>query len=74
VKQAIDNGHGYIQLLRAHIAKENTILFPMADRVLTREDQTELAAAFDRFETQETGAGVHGASIARLKELEAGAK
>jgi len=70
-KQVIDNGRGYIQLLRAHIAKENTVLFPMADRVLTPEDQAELASAFDRFEAEETGAGVHEASIALLKELKA---
>jgi hemerythrin-like domain-containing protein len=71
-KQVIDNGRGYIQLLRAHIAKENTILFPMADRVLTPEDHAELTTAFDRFEAEETGAGVHEVSIALLKELKAG--
>jgi hemerythrin-like domain-containing protein len=73
-RQVIDSGRGYIQLLRAHIAKENTILFPMADRVLTPEDQAGLAVAFDRFEAQETGAGVHEASLALLEALKAGAK
>lgn len=73
-RQVIDSGRGYIQLLRAHIAKENTILFPMADRVLTPEDQAGLTAAFDRFEAQETGAGVHEASLALLEALKAGSR
>ena len=73
-KQVIDNGRAYIQLLRGHIAKENQILFPMAERVLSPEDQALLAQAFDRFEAQETGAGVHEASVALLKELRAGAE
>lgn len=30
-----------------HIWKEDNILFPMADRVLNEDDQTDLAAAFD---------------------------
>ncbi len=72
-RQLIDNGRAYIQLLRGHIAKENQILFPMAERVLSPEDQAQLLVAFDRFEAEETGAGVHEASVALLKELRAGA-
>ena len=71
-KQVIDNGRAYIQLLGGHIAKENQILFPMAERVLSPEDQALLAQAFDRFEAQETGPGVHETSVALLKELRAG--
>src|SRR5574337_410770 len=41
-KRLIENGRGYITLLRAHIDKENHILFPMADNVLTPEDQERL--------------------------------
>src|SRR5512133_649080 len=36
------NMTGYVNLLRNHIAKENNILFRMADKVLTVEDHTEL--------------------------------
>jgi hemerythrin-like domain-containing protein len=35
------------------------VLFPMADRVLSREDQEELARAFDNVEAEEMGEGVH---------------
>lgn len=49
----------YVELLRAHIEKENEVLFPMADRMLADRDQTELAAAFERVEREEMGDGVH---------------
>jgi hemerythrin-like domain-containing protein len=67
------NARGYLDLLRNHIAKENQVLFPMADRTLSAEDQRDLALAFGRFETQETGAGVHERMIGLLQELRAGA-
>jgi hemerythrin-like domain-containing protein len=67
------NARGYLDLLRNHIAKENQVLFPMADRTLSAEDQRDLSLAFDRFETQETGAGVHERMIGLLQELRAGA-
>ena len=50
---------GYAELLRAHIDKENTILFVIADQVLTAEYQRELEEAFERLEAEEIGAGVH---------------
>jgi hemerythrin-like domain-containing protein len=49
----------YIELLRAHIAKENNVLFPMSDRYLTPDDQRDLEKAFDKLEEQETGKGEH---------------
>ena len=49
----------YSAMLRAHIAKENTILFPLSDSILTPAEQSELAAAFERLETEEMGPGVH---------------
>jgi hemerythrin-like domain-containing protein len=73
-RQVIENGRGYIRLLRAHIDKENTILFPMADSVLGPQDQEDLGKEFERFEAEETGAGVHEASLKLLEELKAGAQ
>jgi hemerythrin-like domain-containing protein len=37
----------YVRLLRAHIDKENGILFPMADAVLDERDVRSLAEAFE---------------------------
>lgn len=73
-RRIIENGRGYIQLLRAHIDKENSILFPMADNVLGPEDHAYLEKEFERFEAEETGAGVHEASLKLLEELKAGAR
>jgi len=49
----------YIQLLRAHIDKEDHILYPMADLLFTPEDQRALTEAFEKVEAEEIGEGVH---------------
>jgi len=40
------SARGYVDLLRAHIAKENEVLFPLADAVLEPETQRALAIRF----------------------------
>ena len=45
--------------LRSHIDKENEVLFPMADKVFTPEDQEALIASFEKHEAEEIGEGVH---------------
>lgn len=59
VASIADNLAAYINLLDNHIAKENGVLFPMADRILSNEDQSLLEAAFAKVEKEETGEGVH---------------
>jgi hemerythrin-like domain-containing protein len=49
----------YISLLRAHIDKEDNVLYPMADRLLSRADDETLTAAFERVEAEEMGEGMH---------------
>jgi hemerythrin-like domain-containing protein len=49
----------YVNLLRMHIHKEDDILYPMADRFLTADDQRLLSEAFEKIEAQEIGEGVH---------------
>jgi len=71
--QIVEHSRGYIALLRAHIDKENNILFPMADQALAPEDQAYLSKEFERFEAEETGAGVHEAMLKLLSQLKAGA-
>lgn len=53
------NLKAYGDLLRAHIDKEDNILFPLADRLLTPEDQKAILASFEKHETEEVGIGVH---------------
>ncbi len=50
---------GYIRLMRAHIEKENTILFPMGDRMLPPDEQAKLLSQFEAFEENVIGGGVH---------------
>jgi hemerythrin-like domain-containing protein len=50
---------GYASLLRAHIAKENNVLYPMGRQVCSAADDLELTAAFERVEAEEMGAGTH---------------
>lgn len=54
-----DNLNAYASLLRAHIFKEDNILYPMANQVFSEADQQQLAADFERVEREEIGAGVH---------------
>jgi len=71
------NACGYVQLLRAHIQKEDTILFPMADRMLSEEDQAQLMKAAEGVESNLMGQGTHEkylgivASLAKKYSVEA---
>jgi hemerythrin-like domain-containing protein len=65
-----DNARGYVDLLRQHIAKEEQVLFPMADRVLGQDDQRALEERFERLETEVMGPGVHERYHELLNDLE----
>lgn len=65
-----ENAGGYVDLLREHIAKEEQVLFPMADRVLSPDDQRELVERFERIETEVMGPGVHERYHELLDEFE----
>ena len=49
----------YTFLLHNHIQKENEVLFVMAERVLTPDEQTLLAKEFGKAEEEKMGAGTH---------------
>jgi hemerythrin-like domain-containing protein len=66
----VENAQRYIALLRQHIVKEDTVLFPMADRVVSPVSQDKLAEDFERVEHEETGAGVHEKYLALAETLE----
>jgi hemerythrin-like domain-containing protein len=52
-------GTEYVALLRDHIGKENDVLFPMGDGMLSDTQQTALVAGLERFEHADVGAGTH---------------
>jgi hemerythrin-like domain-containing protein len=60
---------GYAILLREHIAKENNILFVMAERMLTAEEQQELSAQFETVELEKMGVGTHERLHALMDQL-----
>ena len=53
------SARAYGNLLRAHIGKENNILFPMAERFIPPDSKARVAEAFARLEEERTGRGVH---------------
>ncbi len=61
----MEAAHAYCGLLREHIAKENEVLFVMAERMLSAEEQQQLSAQFAAVEQERLGAGTHE----RLHEL-----
>lgn len=55
----VENGKKYIALLIKHIDKENNILFPLADKVLSQVKQAELEEEFEKLEVERIGLGKH---------------
>jgi len=55
----VQNALQYVALLRGHVAKEENILFAIADRVIEGPAQADVSAAFNRVEQEEMGEGVH---------------
>ena len=66
----IENALGYAALLRQHIAKEDQILFPMADRLIPASKHARVAEGFEHVEHEETGEGVHEKYLALADWLE----
>jgi hemerythrin-like domain-containing protein len=62
----------YVALLGAHINKEINVLFVMAERVLTSEEQDQLARDFEKIEDEKMGAGTHERLHAMMDKLLAG--
>ncbi len=59
----------YVELLRDHIAKEDGVLFPMAESVLRDEDRRQALAAFERVERDELGPDGASRLVAMANEL-----
>jgi hemerythrin-like domain-containing protein len=59
----------YVELLRDHIAKENQVLFPMADGLFSESEQDELLASFGSIEEVDLGPGTHERELERVERL-----
>lgn len=60
----------YIELLREHIYKEDNILYPMGDQVISTDDDENMVEEFDRFEETQMGPGVHEKYHEMIHKLE----
>ena len=61
---------GYVDLLREHINKENNVLFKLADKALSSDEQLELLNKFGSIEKQYNSEQI-AASILEIEGLEA---
>ena len=69
-QELVRNARAYVVLLRQHIAKEDSVLFPMANQVIPIERQEQVAMDFEKVEHEETGEGVHEKYLALAQALE----
>jgi len=51
-KKLTENAGGYCQLLREHILKEDSILYPMADEALSQNTQKSMGKKFKKVESK----------------------
>lgn len=65
-----NNGKAYSGLLSQHIYKEDNILYPMINNVLSEEDQEEMSERFERVERERIGEGRHHHYIHLIEGLE----
>lgn len=69
VANVTSNLKAYVQLLRTHIDKEDRVLFPLADRLFSPDDQKTILESFDKHEKEEVGLGVHEKYLQLAHEL-----
>ena len=68
-KTIVEDARAYITLLSQHIDKEDTILYPLADRTIARPVQDKLLEEFDTIEKERIGEGKHEEFHKLLKHL-----
>jgi hemerythrin-like domain-containing protein len=64
-----DLAENYISLLTQHIDEENQVLFPMAEKKLSRQQQHRMSEQFDRLEKERIGEGRHEAFHQLMEDL-----
>jgi len=53
----VSSARGYVALLRDHIAKEDEMLFPMADEIISAQRHDAMLRGFELIEREDTGEG-----------------
>lgn len=57
--QVVLSALAYVSLVRRHIQKEETILFPLVEQIIPADHQGQIIEAFDRFEREANGPELH---------------
>jgi hemerythrin-like domain-containing protein len=66
----VNNARAYINLLHQHIAKEDKVLFPMANKIIPPAEQEEILSAFEKYERDDTGDEMHAKYYGLAERLE----
>ena len=64
-----EHGRAYRDLLRAHINKENRILFPLADKLVPEDTAAQIVQRYEEIERVRVGKGKHEEYHAMLHNL-----
>ncbi len=59
----------YSAFLRQHILKENEVLFVIAEKMLSKEEQRKMAENFERVDVERFGAGTREQLLARMEQV-----
>jgi len=70
MEEAHETVEEYVALMVQHIAKENTVVFPMADKMLDAGTAAMLCENFEKLERERIGAGKHEEFHALLETLQ----
>ncbi|MBP2641657.1 MAG: hypothetical protein H6Q66_2608 [Firmicutes bacterium] len=69
ISALMEAARSYEQLLAEHIANEDQDLYPMADTMISADEQEEMAEAFEKIETERIGLGTHEKFHVMLSEF-----
>lgn len=64
-----ENMLGYAELLRSHISKENNVLFKMADKIISENEQAQLLQKFLKIEEENNGRRKISEFISAINDL-----
>ncbi len=59
LKWFVQHVQSYVKLLREHMHKEDTCLFPSANHRLNENDQRQILIGFEKVEAEQVGQGTH---------------
>ena len=69
-KKAGEVAREYADLMDGHIEKENNVLYPMGERLISEKKDGEMMEAFEKLEEERIGAGRHEAFHAMMGKME----